>query len=157
SRCHGPQGVSQRSGGGGATVYFGSGRERYQRIEVRTLSQIGEARILHEIARILKTNDPAVLCGAGDDAAVLQLGNKKILFTIDALLEAVHFDWNTTSPYLLGRKSLSVNLSDVAAMGGRPRWALVSLALPSRARMDTLREFYRGLKDCSRKFGVEIV
>jgi thiamine-monophosphate kinase len=124
---------------------------------VKTLSQIGEARIIREIAKILKTQDPDVLCGIGDDAAVLQLGNKKILFTVDALLEAVHFDWSYSSPYLLGRKSLSVNLSDVAAMGGRPRWALVSLALPSRARMKTLMEFYRGLRDCGREFGVEIV
>jgi thiamine-monophosphate kinase len=121
------------------------------------LSQIGEVKFIQTIKKLLSSHDPDVLCGIGDDAAVLNLSGKKILFTVDALLEKVHFTWRTTTPYFLGRKSLAVNLSDIAAMGGKPRWAVVSLALPPRTKLETVREFYRGLRDCSRDFGVEIV
>ena len=124
---------------------------------MKTLSQIGEIKLIQKIAQILKTKDPSVLRGIGDDAAVVKIGNKKLLLTTDALLESVHFDWQSADPYLLGRKSLAVNLSDIAAMGGVPRWALVSIAVPSRETLKRVLEFHRGLKSIAGEFGVSIV
>ena len=124
---------------------------------MKTLSQIGESRLIHDISKILKPRDPSVVRGIGDDAAVLKFGNKILLLTTDALLESVHFDWRYTDPYRLGRKSLAVNLSDIAAMGGRPRWAVLSIALPPRASLKSVREFHRGVKAIADEFGVSIV
>jgi len=124
---------------------------------MKTLSQIGEQKLIHEISKILRSKDPSVLRGIGDDAAVLKFDHKKLLLSTDALLESVHFDGQGVDLYLLGRKSLAVNLSDLAAMGGTPRWALVSIALPSRESLKKVLEFHRGLKSMADEFGVSIV
>jgi thiamine-monophosphate kinase len=73
---------------------------------------------------------PHVLTGIGDDTAVVAASDGLILLAADMLLEGVHFDLATATPFQIGRKTLAVNLSDVAAMAGRPKYALVSLALP---------------------------
>ncbi len=124
---------------------------------MKTISQMGESGFIQEISKILKRKTPQVLCGLGDDAAVLRFANQKILFTTDALLEGVHFDWRYCRAFLLGRKALSVNLSDIAAMGGKPKWAVISLAVPPNTSLKILREFYLGLQSCAREFDVEIV
>jgi thiamine-monophosphate kinase len=124
---------------------------------MKILSQIGEQKLIQEISKILNSKNPSVLCGIGDDAAVLRFGNKKLLLTTDALLESVHFDWQNADPFLLGRKSLAVNLSDIAAMGGKPLWALVSIALPSRESIKKVANFHRGLKSMAQEYGVSIV
>ncbi|MFO1520248.1 MAG: thiamine-phosphate kinase [bacterium] len=124
---------------------------------MKTLSEIGESGLIPQFSEMFRSKDPAVLTGIGDDAAVLKPIRQKILLTTDALLEGVHFDWRYTSPYLLGRKSLSVNLSDIAAMGGKPRWALLSLAVPVRESWERVEEFLRGLRDDARKWGVTVV
>ena len=121
------------------------------------LKKLGELKLIEKVKQIFSASSPDVLCGIGDDTAVLKFGNKKLLFTIDALLEKVHFNWKWTNPYLLGRKSLSVNLSDIAAMGGVPLFAVISLAIPPHEKVEKVLEFYRGLKSCARQFKVKIV
>ncbi len=123
----------------------------------KTIDTLGETRLIRELSHLLPTNSSDLLLGIGDDTAVIRFGNKNLLFTTDALLENVHFDWRYTDPYLLGRKSLSVNLSDIAAMGGIPRWAVISLALPSKTSWHALRRFYEGLSACAKEFGVGMV
>ena len=96
--------------------------------------------------------------GIGDDCAVLPLdGGESLLFTTDLLAEGVHFLRNAASARELGRKSLAVNLSDVAAMGGRPVATLLSLALPADATGDWALEFMEGYRELSEQFGVALI
>jgi len=89
--------------------------------------------------------------GIGDDCAVLRAGSRRLLVTTDLMVESVHFDLAWMPPYLLGRKALAAGLSDIAAMGGTPRGAFVSIALPRRAPASLAREiaagFHDGLRD----------
>ncbi len=98
-----------------------------------------------------------VLLGIGDDAALLAPPRGEALVaTVDAVVEGVHFDARFR-PEEIGWKALAVNLSDLAAMGARPRWALCALALPRGAAPARLLGVGRGLAACARRFGVALV
>jgi thiamine-monophosphate kinase len=89
---------------------------------------------------------PALLRGIGDDCAVVAPeANRNWLITTDTLVEKVHFDCRWHPPELLGRKAAAVNLSDIAAMGGEPKYALLSLALPGATDEGWLERFMGGL------------
>ena len=91
----------------------------------------------------------------GDDCTVLGIGGgESLLFTADLLTEGIHFLRNTTPPYELGRKALAVNLSDVAAMGGRSVATLLSVALPPDVSDEWTEAFLRGYRDLSAEEGV---
>ncbi|MHB8843571.1 MAG: thiamine-phosphate kinase, partial [Nitrospirota bacterium] len=77
--------------------------------------------------------------------------------TTDMLLEGVHFDLATTDLYSLGWKSAAVNLSDIAAMGGVPRYCLTGLGIPPALTVEDIGEFYRGVNACLKKFGTALV
>jgi thiamine-monophosphate kinase len=99
---------------------------------------------------------PPVRLGIGDDAAVLAPSDKPLLVTTDLLMEGTDFKFPETSPELAGRKTLAVNLSDIAAMAGIPTAAFVSVALP-RSRGETFAEaFFSGLLDLADEFGVTL-
>ncbi len=95
--------------------------------------------------------------GIGDDAAVLQSGEHTLLWTTDMLVEGVHFRLDWTNAYQLGWKSMAVNLSDIAAMGGTPLFALLSLALPPERIGDWLDEFIRGFLECAFVYRTELI
>ena len=124
---------------------------------MKTLSDIGEFGLIERIRRTLPA-DSAVLLGAGDDTAAVKspAPGKRILMTTDMLVEGVHFKPGTP-PALVGRKAMACNISDIAAMGGLPRHALVSIALPSQTAVRALEKLYEGLIRCAREFGVNIV
>jgi thiamine-monophosphate kinase len=124
-----------------------------------TLAALGEFGLIREIRRLAPARRGAgVRRGIGDDAAILDTGGPRLLLvTADMLVQGVHFDLATTSSRDLGRKALAVNLSDIAAMGGSPRHALVSLAAPGGTEARLLRELYRGLGAEARRFGVSLV
>lgn len=95
--------------------------------------------------------------GIGDDCAVLPVGGgESLVFTTDMLAEGVHFLRGATSARELGRKSLAVNLSDVASMGARPVATLLSLSLPADATGDWAEEFMLGYREMSGEFGVTL-
>jgi thiamine-monophosphate kinase len=100
---------------------------------------------------------PGVELGIGDDAAVVEWGSRSGLLAADMLLDGVHFDTSSQSPVAIGRKALAVNLSDVAAMAGVPRFALVSLALPRSAPVDFAVGIFEGLKSVADEFDTAIV
>ena len=106
-------------------------------------------------------NTPHVLTGIGDDTAVVRSSVGDILLAADMLLEGVHFDLATATPFQIGRKVLAVNLSDVAAMAGRPKYALVSLALPRQHSAAHVGEFaeqlFQGLYSLAKEFDTVIV
>ncbi len=100
---------------------------------------------------------PGVELGIGDDAAVVEWGSRSGLLAADMLLDGVHFDTSSQSPVAIGRKALAVNLSDVAAMAGTPRFALVSLALPRSAASDFAVRVFEGLRSIADEFDTAIV
>ncbi len=91
----------------------------------------------------------------GDDAAVINIGNDKFLFSIDNFIEDVHYSNNYFSPYDIGWKALAVNISDIAAMRGLPLWFMVGLSLSPniKNKPQWIEEFYSGIQDCAKKFG----
>lgn len=122
------------------------------------LHDIGEFGLIERISSGTVNNPEGLVAGIGDDAAVLKTpGDKNLLVTCDMLVEGVHFLPKRITPYQLGRKALAVNLSDIAAMGGIPRHALVSIALPIGLALEYVDELYRGLKDIAQKTGVNVV
>lgn len=108
------------------------------------LAHIGEFGLISRIAAGVFLHE-GVITGIGDDAAVTALSaGMQLLTSTDMLLEGVHFRREWHDPYRLGRKSLAVSISDIAAMGGNPRWALLSLAMPPGLSLEFIDDFMRG-------------
>src|SRR3990172_2367253 len=110
-----------------------------------TLEEIGETKIIEEISKILQKKDERILVPLGDDAAVCLSPSHNTVLTTDSLVEEVHFKLDSISPRQLGYKSLAVNLSDIAALAGLPRYILVSLGLRPETELKWIREFYQGM------------
>ncbi|MDG2212743.1 MAG: thiamine-phosphate kinase [Verrucomicrobiota bacterium] len=100
--------------------------------------------------------DETVIAGPGDDCAVLEIEGHKLLFKTDAIVEGVHFD-SATSPEQIGHKALARPLSDIAAMGGAPSHALITLGINTNIKEDYIEAVYTGLKNCAAQYGVNIV
>lgn len=100
---------------------------------------------------------PAGMLGIGDDCAIMPCGEGEIIYTTDMLFEGVHFLRNAASPEDIGWKSLAVNLSDIASMGGVPEATFLSIALPKDARGDWAERFIDGYAELSDKFGVTLL
>jgi thiamine-monophosphate kinase len=116
-----------------------------------------ESEIISRLRKRSPVNDQVVL-GIGDDAAVIKAsGGKDLLLCSDLMVEGVHFRSEWTPPDLLGRKALAVNLSDIAAMGGVPKFALVSIALPRECSSGFIEGLFRGLFEMADASGVVIV
>jgi len=99
-----------------------------------------------------------VRVGIGDDCAVLEVpGGGLLLATTDLLIEDVHFRRRYAEPADVGWKALAVNISDIASMGGRPRWALVALACPAGTTMDEVEAFYEGVHALGDEHDVTVV
>jgi thiamine-monophosphate kinase len=120
-------------------------------------NDLGEFELIARLTRDLELG-PDVLLGVGDDAAVLRLPPGAVLVaTCDAQVEGQHFTLATSSPEEVGHKALAVNLSDLAAMGATPLWALVSLHLPRTVAVETLDGIYAGMRHLARQFDTAIV
>jgi thiamine-monophosphate kinase len=121
------------------------------------LRELGEFGLIDRIAGRISPR-PEVRIGIGDDAAALAPSPGCVtLVTSDMLVEGVHFDLTLCDPFTLGRKSLAVNLSDIAAMGGTPRHFLLALALPEQLPVEFLDRFVAGLLDMAAAFDVTLV
>lgn len=123
--------------------------------QVETVGQVGERKLVARIReRILEA--PGVTIGVGDDAALVETTNATLL-TTDSLVEGVHFDREFAPARLIGRKALTVNLSDVGAMSGIPKYALVSLCLPGSLPTEWVDGLYDGLIERAAETGVALV
>ena len=120
------------------------------------LSKLGEFGLIERI-RKATPKGRGVRVGIGDDAAWLDCRGPTFLLTGDLLIEGVHFDLRRSSFYGLGYKTLAVNLSDVAAMGGKPAYIIVSLAIPVDFKTENVEEFYRGIRVLAAQSGVSLV
>ncbi|APV45207.1 thiamine-monophosphate kinase [Dehalogenimonas formicexedens] len=113
-------------------------------------------RIIAEINKVKPGEWNALVSGIGDDAALIRTRSRYQVATTDCLVEDVHFkksflDWNA-----LGWKALAINLSDIAAMGGTPNYALVSLAIPLNTEVEDVLRLYRGMLEAARESGTII-
>lgn len=91
----------------------------------------------------------------GDDTAYIP--EKDLILTQDTLIEGIHFKQETISPYYLGRKSIAVNLSDIAASGGIPKYILISLSMPKNIRETFVKEFYQGVNSICNEYKTLVV
>jgi thiamine-monophosphate kinase len=122
------------------------------------ISSIGEFGLIDRIRKIVDGRDRDLLMGIGDDAAVYRPSPDALqLLATDTLVEGVHFDLTFTSLKHLGWKSLVASLSDIAAMGGVPRYALVALSLPAKFSVEMVEEFYAGAAFAAREHHCLIV
>lgn len=120
-----------------------------------TLRQLGEREVIRRLAKLLGSRDD-VIVGIGDDVAVVRAGSDDLLLTSDAVIETVHFLADDT-PERIGHKALGRVLSDFAAMGGDPCWALVDLVAPPDMPVERVEAIYRGAEAISRRHGLAIV
>ena len=118
----------------------------------------GEDDLVRLIRELVRRRAPGLLTGVGDDCAVLETrGGASLLATTDLLVEDVHFRRRWAEPADIGAKALAVNVSDIAAMGGTPRWALVGLGCPEGTGSDEIEAFYEGALTVADAYGVVIV
>ncbi len=126
-------------------------------IEVVDLSEIGEWGLIESIREKLKLpSNETILVDIGDDAACVRLAGLALL-TIDSYLEAVHFQPTRYSYPDIGYRCLAASVSDVAAMGGRPRFALVSLQIPGHTKVGDVAALYSGMIEIASTFDFRIV
>lgn len=124
-----------------------------------TVSQIGEFGLIERIKKLLppSTSDDVII-GIGDDTAVIKIDERRsLLATCDIQIEDTHFRLHNISAYQLGRRSMAVNLSDIASMGGKPTFALVSLGLPKDLSQSTFDEIIKGMRDQLSEFNALII
>jgi len=121
------------------------------------IKDIGEIGLIKRISKNLRL-DSSVIRGAGDDTAVIKwTKDKDLLFTCDMLVEGVHFKLDKATPSQIGWKALCRNVSDIAAMGGIPRYALVSASLRPGLPLSFADGLYKGLRSAADRFKINLV
>ena len=122
------------------------------------IKEIGEFGLIKRMASEIGDTGRPVIAGIGDDTAVLHPPEGKVqLLTTDMLVEDVHFRLNTASPLQIGWRSLAVNISDIAAMGGEPTYAVISIGFPRDATVELVDEIYSGMSKIAEAYSVDIV
>jgi thiamine-monophosphate kinase len=116
-----------------------------------------EDELIAAIGRVLSGAGPEVLVGPGDDAAVVRPGSGELVMTTDAMVDGVHFLMDRTTPRDLGYKAIAVNVSDIAAMAGSPRFALCALTLTDAVDAAWVVELAGGMRECCDEFALSLV
>lgn len=120
------------------------------------LKDLGEFNFIKRVTKPVRLSN-RIVKGAGDDAAVIKYTKDKyLLFTTDMLIEGKHFD-KTANAELVGRKSMSCNISDIAAMGGAPKFAVISIGMPGSLDIKYADNMYKGVRKTADKFKVDLV
>jgi len=121
------------------------------------LSEIGELSLLKIIRRRFTVKSKDVIVGIGDDTAVIKPSGNNLLATTDMMVEGIHFDLNLMTPYQLGFKLVSVNVSDIYAMGGRPQYLLLDIALNKKTEQSIVNRFFDGIRCAMKLYGVSLI
>ena len=122
------------------------------------IKELGELGLIKKLANQFTVSHPRVIKGIGDDTSVtIQDETKYLLCTTDTLIEDIHFSLKYSASYNLGKKAVSISLSDIAAMGGTPAFLLTSIALPPTTSTDFISLLYRGIKERADEFGVALI
>ena len=125
-----------------------------QRTEI---SKFGEFGLIKHLTEKFKIENSSTLKGVGDDSAVLNYQNKKVLVTTDLLLEGIHFDLVYVPLMHLGYKAAVVNFSDIYAMNGEPKQITVSIGVSKRFSVEDLEQFYAGIELACKKYSVDLI
>lgn len=121
------------------------------------LSHLGEFALIEHLTKDFKISHASTLKGIGDDAAVLDFKDKKVVVSTDLLVESVHFDLSYMPLKHLGYKAVIVNLSDVYAMNAKPTQITVSIAVSNRFPLEALEELYAGIERACHLYNVDLV
>ena len=116
-----------------------------------------ERQIVSRLKKILGSQKHGVKVGIGDDAAVLLPDARRLVVTVDCVVENTHFDLSYMTPEEVGWKALAVNLSDIAAMGALPESVVVSVGLPGERADELLPGLYKGIRKIANRYGVDVV
>ena len=121
------------------------------------ISALGEFGLIRHLTRDIEIRNTGTELGIGDDAAILDYGNKKVVVTTDLLTEGIHFNLEYTPLKHLGYKAAVVNFSDIYAMNAVPKHLLISIALSSKFRISMVESLYEGLLLACKNYGVDMV
>jgi thiamine-monophosphate kinase len=118
---------------------------------------VNEDDLVATIRRLVGSEAPGVTQGIGDDAAVVRVGDRDLLLTTDMLVEGVDFDRDIASARDIGYRAMAANLSDIAAMGGSPRFALVALGMPADTEARFVVELFAGIREAGDEHAAAVV
>ncbi|WP_353083519.1 thiamine-phosphate kinase [Flavobacterium sp.] len=122
-----------------------------------SLSQLGEFGLIEHLTKNFTIQQPSTLKGIGDDAAVLDFKNKKIVVSTDLLIEGVHFDLSYMPLKHLGYKAVVVNVSDICAMNAKATQITVSVAVSNRFPLEALEELFEGITHAAKFYNVDVI
>ena len=126
-------------------------------MERSEISTLGEFGLIDRISKRFENLVPSTIFGIGDDAAVIDGGDEYILTSTDMLIEGPHFNLQYVPLKHLGYKAVAVNVSDIAAMNGRPEQITISLGLSNRFSVEAVDELYEGIKAACKSYNVDLV
>jgi len=121
------------------------------------LSELGEFGLIDHLTSKIELKNKSSIKGVGDDTAVIDAGDKYMLVTKDLLVEGVHFDLTYMPLKHLGYKSIAVNISDIVAMNGVAKQAIIGISISNRFSVEALEEFYKGIYQACKVYNVDIV
>ena len=122
-----------------------------------SLSQLGEFGLIEHLTKNFTINQESTLKSIGDDAAVLNFGDKKAVISTDLLVEGVHFDLAYMPLKHLGYKAVVANVSDICAMNATPTQITVSVAVSNRFPLEALEELFEGITLASKIYNVDVI
>jgi thiamine-monophosphate kinase len=116
----------------------------------------GEFALIKRITKQITNKE--ILTQIGDDCAVLPYNdNEHLLFTTDMLIEDIHFNFQWFTPEQIGKKAIEVNVSDIFAKGGSPKYCVISIGIPNKIPVETIEEIYKGIYTAADKYNCSIV
>jgi thiamine-monophosphate kinase len=121
------------------------------------LSKLGEFSLINHLTEHFKVTHKSTIKGIGDDAAILDFNDKKVVITTDFLIEGVHFDLSYMPLKHLGYKSVTVNLSDIYAMNAKATQITVSIAVSNRFSLEAVEELYAGIKLATDVYDIDLI
>ena len=126
-------------------------------VNTTSIESLGEFGLIDHLTNGITTKNSSTVKGIGDDAAVIDMGNKYQLISTDLLVEGVHFDLAYMPLKHLGYKAVAINVSDICAMNGDAKQITLGLALSNRYTVEALEELYDGIKLACEHYGVDLV
>ncbi len=121
------------------------------------ISELGEFGLIDRLTKDILLKNSSTIKGVGDDAAILDYGNKQIVVSTDLLTEGIHFNLMYVPLKHLGYKAVIVNLSDICAMNAVPKQIVVSVAVSGKFSVEAMEELYSGINQACEKYGVDLI
>ncbi len=125
--------------------------------KITSIAELGEFGLIDRLTEKIKIRNKSTIKGVGDDAAILEFGEKQVVVSTDLLTEGIHFNLMYVPLQHLGYKAVAVNVSDICAMNAVPRQMTVSIALSSKFSVEAVEEIYKGIYTACERYGVDLV